>query len=143
MKSYKIVLLIITLYIQLSCTDNDLKNVARQKSDTLINNIGKTDAIKYFSEKYFSRDELVPILNDLGFNCDFEHRKGKFVDYFYESTPGPDKVNFIYEYYLQCDSLRFILGYKLENDPELIWFKIEPIEIENKMIIDKSKQLLH
>ena len=123
------------------CVDNDLKEKARLKSDEVMNNLGNSDSYRHFSEKYFPKDKMISLLEDLKTNCDFENRNGRYIDYFYESTPGADKISFIYEYDLKCDSLRFLLGYKLEYEPELISFKIEPIETENKMLVDKSKQL--
>lgn len=98
-------------------------------------------AYTFFSDKFFSRQQIELISLDLREKCDYENRSGKFVDYYYESTPGTDKVSFIYEYFLKCDSLRFILKYDLKPEPELIWFRLEGIEAENAMIINKANQL--
>ena len=49
---------------------------------------------------------------------------------------GINSIAYIYEYYLTCDSLRFVLIYNLEKDkPELFKLNIEPLETENPMII--------
>lgn len=127
----------------LGCVNTDLKEEARIKSDEIIKHLADTSSYAYFPRKHFPRDQMIATLHDLRVNCDYENRKGRFIDYFYESKPGADRVSFIYEYYLNCDSIRFILGFKLDAEPELVWFKLEPIEVENKMIIYKSKQLMN
>jgi len=56
---------------------------------------------------------------------------------------GTDQTAFIYEYFLNCDSIRIILTYNMtKNSPELFKIKIEPMEEKNQMIIDPSKQLI-
>lgn len=125
----------------LSCTDNELKEKAHKKADEVILDLHTEKAYTFFSDKFFSREQIELISLDLREKCNYENRSGKFVDYYYESMPGTDKVSFIYEYFLKCDSLRFILKYDLKSEPELIWFKLEGIEVENPMIIDKTKQL--
>ena len=42
---------------------------------------------------------------------------------------------------MKCDSLRFILSFNTEDEPELMGFKFEPIETENPMILFPEKQL--
>jgi len=75
-------------------------------------------------------------------NCYWKNKNGKFVDFFTEKNIGGiDQTAFIYEYYMKCDSLRFILSFNTENEPELMGFKFEPIETENPMILFPEKQL--
>jgi hypothetical protein len=60
-----------------------------------------------------------------------------------KNVGGTDQTAFIYEYFLDCDSLRVILIYNMiKNSPEIFKINLEPIEKENQMIIDPSKQLL-
>jgi hypothetical protein len=117
---------------------------AKADSEFIMNNLNKADIIDRFPEKYFPRAETEPFIDNLTSNCDFDSKKGKFVDFFTMSINGASKTAYIYEYILNCDSLRFIYIYDFDtNEPELQNFKIEGLEEENKMIIDPSKQLLH
>jgi hypothetical protein len=136
--NFKIISLVLAC---LCCVDNELKEKAHKKADQVILDLHTEKAYTFFSDKFFSREHIELISRDLREKCDYENRSGKFVDYYYESMPGTDKVSFIYEYFLKCDSLRFILKYDLKPEPELIWFKLEGIGIKNPMIIDKTKQL--
>lgn len=70
-------------------------------------------------------------------------RDGKFVDFFsMKNVGGTDQTAYIYEYYLKCDSLRFIFTYDMDKDkPVLNRFDIEPLEQPNQMIIFPEKQL--
>ncbi len=124
------------------CTDSELKEKAFLQANEVIENLDSIKSYAYFPKKYFSKEQIESISLDLRERCDYKNGVGKFVDYYYESMPSTDKVSFIYEYFLECDSIRFILKYDLKPEPELILFHFEGIEVENPIIIDKSKQLL-
>lgn len=138
MKKY----LILFLIIFSGCVDNELKDKAQQKANLLMDNLHTEEAGKYFPEKHFPREEVKRISFEMNGYCDYSNRVGGFIDYNYESAAGTDKVIFFYEYFLKCDSLRFILKYDLQPDPELIWFGTEDLEIENPLIINRSNKLL-
>ena len=118
-------------------------NKAQSIADNIIENLEDPSIYDKFPEKYFPREQLSPLINYLTKDCDWENRDGKFVDFATIGSIGAVKqTGFIYEYYLNCDSLRFILMFNMEPDnPELKGFKVEPLEKENKLIVDPSKQL--
>lgn len=137
-------LLLFAMMLFGSCVDEGLRTKAFEESEKAIDNLDKDDAYRFFSKKYFSKEQVESVSQQLR-NCDYQNRKGKFVDYAYERVLGSksDKVSFIYEYFLRCDSLRFIMTYELKEDPELVWFGVEAIENRNPMITDTTKSLLH
>ena len=115
---------------------------AQALTDNIMENLDQTSVYPKFNEKYFPKDKLEPILGGIRQNCDWKKRDGKFVDFFNQKNIGGiDQTAFIYEYYLQCDSLRFILSVNMEDEPELMGFTIEPLENENTMILFPEKKL--
>ena len=117
---------------------------AQQKSDYIMDNLNRSDVSKEFPGKYFPKDQTQKLLSDIKASCDWENRKGKFVDYFTMNINGENSTAYIYEYFLNCDSLRFVLIYDMEKtEPELFKFVIEQIEKPSQMIRDPSKQLLN
>jgi len=121
----------------------DKHNKAQSIADNIIENLEDPSIYDKFSEKSFPREQLSPLINYLTKDCDWKNRDGKFVDYVTIGKVGAvNQTGFIYEYYLNCDSLRFILVFNMKSEtPELKGFLVEPLEKENKMIIDPSKQL--
>jgi hypothetical protein len=120
------------------------QNKAKANADFIMENLNNVDVINQFPEKYFPPNQVKPVLDALNKNCDLDSKRGKFVDFFTMMNDGKSRVAFIYEYFLKCDSLRFIYMYDLESkDPTLYKFNIEPLEQKNTMIIDPSKQLLY
>ena len=117
-------------------------NKAQELADSVIENLDTESVYSKFPEKYFPKEQIQPILGGIKQNCDWKNRDGKFVDFFsHKNIGGIDQTAFIYEYYLKCDSLRFILSVNMENEPELMGFNIEPLENENQMILFPEKQL--
>jgi len=117
-------------------------NKAQAIADRVIENLLNEDIYKEFPEKYFQKEQLEPIIGGLKQNCNWQNRDGKFVDFFSHKRIGRiDQTAFIYEYYLNCDSLRFILSMNMENNPELMGFNVEPLENKNPMILFPRKQL--
>jgi hypothetical protein len=118
--------------------------LAEQNANFIIENLDKEEVLKEFPEINFKdREQLKNLLGGIKENCEWNNRDGKFVDYFtMKDIGGINSTAFIYEYYLKCDSLRFILIYNVDKDkPELFKMNIEPLETENKMIIFPEKQL--
>ena len=136
-----------TIGLLTSCNVKDkLEKMDKAKSDSefIMNNLSKPETIDRFPEKYFPRHQTKPFIDTLTKRCDFNNKRGKFVDFYTMSINGASKTAYIYEYILNCDSLRFIYIYDFDTkEPELQNFKIEGLEVENKMIVDPSKQLLN
>ncbi len=116
--------------------------LAQEKADYIMENLDKPNVVEKFPVKYFPKEQLEPIIGGIRQNCDWKNKDGKFVDFFTaKNIGGVNQTSFIYEYYLKCDSLRFILSFNVEDEPELMGFNVEPIETENKMILFPEKQL--
>jgi hypothetical protein len=118
---------------------------AQKEADFIIENLINYDLIKdKLPEKYFQASQTKEFILGISQSCNWANREGKFVDFFsMKNIGGTDQTAFIYEYFLDCDSLRVILIYNMIKDsPELFKINLEPIEKENQMIIDPSKQLL-
>lgn len=69
---------------------------------------------------------------DLKNKCDFKNRQGHFLNEYYAADKS--EVSLIYEYYLKCDSIRFILTYNIKDSIELYGFKMESIKKANPMV---------
>jgi hypothetical protein len=148
MKTFSLTIILITVIgLLISCNVKEKMekhNKAKADADFIMNNLNKPGTSDRFPVKYFPRDKFQPFLDTLTKNCDFDSKQGKFVDFFTMLTNGKSHTAYIYEYILDCDSLRFIYVYDFDaKEPELFNFRIEGIEQENKMIIDPSKQLLN
>jgi hypothetical protein len=123
----------------------ETQDKAQKEANFIIENFNNYDSLKNkLPEKYFNPEQTKEFITNFNKSCDWQNRKGKFVDYFtMKNIGGTDQTAFIYEYFLNCDSIRIILTYNMtKNSPELFKIKIEPIEEKNQMIIDPSKQLI-
>lgn len=119
-------------------------NLARQNADFILDNLNNPEVIEEFPEKYFPREETKQLLKDILATCDWSERNGKYVDFFEFDYEGDNETAFIYEYFLNCDSLRFVLTYDLDLErPELHRLIVEPLELPSQLINDRSKQLLN
>lgn len=117
-------------------------NLLQEQANYIMENLDNPNIGEKFPAKYFPKEQLDPIISGIRQNCDWKNKDGKFVDFFTsKNIGGVDQTAFIYEYYLKCDSLRFILSFNVEDEPELMGFNVEPIETENKMILFPEKQL--
>jgi len=137
---FSISLLVILLT---GCFNNSQLEQAKTKADKLLNDISLGKADSAFPEKYFPREQTHALMDELKNKCDFANRKGTFINDYTQIFDGIKRVSFIYEYYLKCDSIRFILTYNLGKDPELSEFKLEPIEKANPMITKPERRLKH
>jgi ABC-type antimicrobial peptide transport system permease subunit len=139
-------LLIVGLLFYFGNKKMEKNNLAEKNANYIIENLDKDEVFKEFPESNFKdREQLKNLLGGIKENCEWKNRDGKFVDFFtMKDIGGINSTAFIYEYYLKCDSLRFILIYNVDKDkPELFKMNIEPIETENKMIIFPEKQLIN
>ena|SRR5690606_10298083 len=119
-------------------------DLAQKNADYIIENLDNENVLKEFPDKNFSdKTQIQQIIAGISQNCDWKKRDGKFVDFFtMKNIGGADQIAYIYEYYLKCDSLRFILTYDIDNEkPELYRLDIQPLEESNPMIIFPEKQL--
>lgn len=137
-------ILIVGLLFYFGNKNMERNNLAEKNANYIIENLDNDEVLKEFPEANFKdREQLKNILGGIKQNCDWKNRDGKFVDFCtMKDVGGINSTAFIYEYYLKCDSLRFILIYNVDKDkPELFKMNIEPLETENKMIIFPEKQL--
>lgn len=119
-------------------------NIAQQNADFIIQNLDKSDVINDFPDNNFpDKSQIQNLVEGILQNCDWQNKDGKFVDFFtMKNIGGIDQTAYIYEYYLKCDSLRFILTYDMDKEkPELLRFDIQPLEEPNEMILFLEKQL--
>ncbi|MGN7787352.1 hypothetical protein ACTJIJ_22650 [Niabella sp. 22666] len=111
----------------------------KAKADALLDKIADGTAEEEFSTKYFPIEQTKTLMYDLKNNCDFKNRHGHFINEYFSADRS--RVSLIYEYYLKCDSARFILTYNLVGKNELDGFRIEGIEKENPMVNDQVRRL--
>jgi len=143
----KQLLIILITILMTSCglkSKMETHDKAQKEADFIIKNFTNYDLIKYkLPEKYFQPSQTKEFISNVNQSCDWANRSGKFVDFFsMKNIGGTDQTAFIYEYFLDCDSLRVILIYNMiKNSPELFKINLESIEKKNDMIIDPSKQL--
>lgn len=134
--------ILISLLCVLGC---DIKTIntdeIKNKTDLLLDKIANGTANEDFLVEYFPIEQTEGIMYDLKNKCDFKNRHGHFLNEYYSADKS--KLSLIYEYYLKCDSIRFIISYKLNEVVELCEFKMEPIEKPNAMITDSTKCLLY
>ena len=129
-------------------TQEKLEKIAKAEKDAafIMANLDKEAVLTHFPAASFPANQvgtLKAIVADAGTKCDWQGKKGKFVDFCTISENGNDGIAYIYEYFLKCDSLRFVLLYNLEpKEPQLVKFAVEPLEKPNPLIIYPEKQLL-
>jgi|WetSurMetagenome_2_1015567.scaffolds.fasta_scaffold630295_1 hypothetical protein len=140
---FKLLKMFLFLLVVAGCVNNNQIERAREMAEDLLTNISLGNANDKFPEKYFPRSQTVTLMNELKNKCDFANRKGNFINDFYQNGQDYERVSYIYEYYLRCDSIRFIITYNLGKEIELYEFKLEPLEKENDMITKPEKCLKH
>lgn len=117
------------LLLSLGCGNNKIK-LAKAKADQLWKDVATGTAEKDFPEKHFPRTaNFYAILADLKDKCDFKNRKGGLTGQRYQKdvTTALEKVIFVFDYYMPCDTLKFTLTYDLQQSVELYEFRIDPI----------------
>ncbi len=134
-------ILVLLLFLLIGCSDDSQIKQSKIMADKLLNDISIGKASSSFPEKYFPTRQTESLMKELKNKCDFANRKGIFINDYTEVSNGIKRVSFIYEYYLKCDSIRFILTYNLGEGIELYEFKLEPIEKDNPMITKPERRL--
>lgn len=116
---------------------------AQKIADRVMEQLDQRSVLQEFPKDFFPRDGLVTLLDSVATNCNWPKRDGMFVDFStQENIGGMDEISFVYEYYLSCDSLRYIVAFGLEEEePVLMKFEVEPIELESHHILKKGKHL--
>lgn len=126
---------LIFILILASCVDPSEIEETKKSSNELMKIILDGSALSMFSEKYFDKEKMINIQNMLK-DCNYHYENGKYINHFYhKNMSNADQVSHIYEYKTTCDSMRFILTYFVEEEPELMSFKIESVKNYNPMII--------
>lgn len=133
----RFLMLLIFFNVVAGCENYTKVDQSKIKADNLLKKIALGNAHDAFSEKYFDVNQTHALMNELKYKCDFPNRKGGFINNYLQETSKGTKVTFIYEFYLKCDNIRFIITYKLGKEIELFEFNLEPIEKDNSM---KKKQ---
>ena len=90
-------------------------NKARANADFIMENLNQPDISNQFPEKFFPKDRFQPFLDTLTKHCDFNSKKGKFVDFFNMNINGKSQTAYIHEYILNCDGIRFIYVYDFDK----------------------------
>lgn len=137
----QLLLLSIFIFMLFGCDNNNQIGEAKIKADKLLNDISLGKAYDAFPEKYFPVNQTHALMDELKGKCDFANKKGTFINEYLQETPNGKRISFIYEYYLKCDNIRFIITYKLGKEIELFEFNLEPIEKDNAMIKKLEKRL--
>ena len=115
------------------CRHDRKMKLVQQKADNLWKQIASGTAAKEFPLKYFPAAQRDRVLNDLKDRCDIQSAKGKLAGrrYFIDFKKSIETASLAYEFPLKCDTVRFILSYKLQERVELYEFRIDQIEDSN------------
>jgi hypothetical protein len=124
------------------------EKIAKAEKDAayIMAHLDKEEVLTHFPAASFPANQngrLKALIGAVGPKCDWPGRRGKFVDFCSISNNGKNSVAYIYEYFLKCDSLRFVMLYDLEpREPQLVNFQVEPLEKPNSLIVYPEKQLM-
>lgn len=114
----------ITILLLTGCMNDMAIEKAKNNSEYILNNLSKEDILEMFPIKNFPKFQINQFLNGI-LDCGYNPNQGKFIDYIYKSGVGSkDKVALIYHYRLNCDSIRLILNYNIQDNPELVSIEI-------------------
>lgn len=129
-----------------SCGFNDRMrhlDAGRFHSDSIISLLANDSVYALFPEDHFQKRNLENILNAIRYHCNWETRRGQFTDYYSAENEGRHDIAYIYEYFLDCDSLRMVFTYHADEDaPELYGFTVEPLEMPTTLLQDPMKSIL-
>lgn len=143
---YRVALLAASIVALSSCgfrNRMDHLDAGRKNADSIMDLMDNDAVLKMFPEKYFKPNQISTIIQPLRESCDWQKRRGKFVDFYMLNNGEEHDLAYIYEYFLDCDSLRFVLVYNTDGTkPELYSMKIEPLETENPLLVDPRKSIL-
>jgi len=129
-----------------SCGWNEqMKNLdaAHTKADDIIALWGTDSVLALFPESTFPKSTIIPLNDTFKSHCDWKSKRGKWIDYYTVNDNGDKSIFYIYEYFLNCDSLRFIIGFDTNgSEPTIKSFNIQPLEEECSMLVDPMKSIL-
>lgn len=112
----------------------------RQQADAFLQHLGDSvwAASLPTEAQVFGRN----LGNSIGSRCDWPRRRGKFVDFYMHREGNRQAVTYIYEFFLDCDSVRVLLTYNTASDSVRMESAfIEPIETENPWLVDPMKSI--
>ena len=117
-------------FLLFGCNNNStvLEKQARNSADSIMENYGKKSTIANLPSKSFDTKskEILSYVNEI---CDWKSAKGGYKRDHRNLTPNGLELAFVYEYFLDCDSLRFALVYNTKTEPyELIRIRVELVE---------------
>lgn len=142
-KKIKNIALLVTSLFFTACVDKGKANLARLDCESLINDIENGKANSRFSAEYFPVEQTNILMSNLVSGCDFKNRRGLQTGEVVSKKDGKNLAYFVYEYYLKCDSIRFVFIYDITGTtPQLFNLKMEPIEKENPLV-NKEKRLFN
>jgi len=138
--------LLILSAVATSCGLNDTMgrlDQGRIKADFLIEHLSDSTISESFEGSGYSSNAVKSFQTALTQNCDWEKKRGKFIDFYMDRDGNDRQASFIYEYFMDCDSLRIILTYDTASDSVfLISALIEPIEQPNPLLVDPMMSIL-
>jgi hypothetical protein len=118
-------------------------DAARFQSDSIVDRLNSTELFALLPDSIGQQKGYQTLQQTLSESCNWEKRRGKFIDYYSVNQNGQRSIYFIYEYFLDCDSLRFLLHYDLEpKQPVLRSMNIQPLEQPCDFLVDPMKSIL-
>lgn len=130
----------------MSCGWNDRMrhlDAGKDHADKILRMMETDSVYDLFPGNFFRKPALEQIVGTLRENCDWPKRRGQFTDYYAAEKNGRHDIAYIYEYLLDCDSLRFVFTFHADGDqPELYAFTIEPLESPTGLLVDPMKSIL-
>jgi hypothetical protein len=113
----------------------------RKKADAVIAAIGDSALIAKLPGDS-ERKHAGLFYRSLASQCNWGKKRGKFVDFYMHEEENHHAVSYIYEYFLDCDSIRLTLVYDTNQDSvSLISAHLEPLETKNPWLIDPMKSI--
>lgn len=115
----------------------------RRQADYLLDHLENDSALAIYS----SDPRVAAQVRSLGLalteRCGWSTRRGKFIDFYMHKEGDRNAVTYIYEYFLDCDSLRLLLTFNTQTDSIFLQAThVEPLESENPWLIDPMKSIL-
>lgn len=136
--------LVTILFLSCGWNENMAKmDVARGHADSVIDLLNSPKLFALLPDSLQKEKGYQTLQETLAESCDWENRRGKFIDYYTLNQNGQRSMYFIYEYFLNCDSLRLTLYYNLEpTEPVLQSMNIQPLEQPCGILVDPMKSIL-
>ncbi|MEZ4880258.1 MAG: hypothetical protein R2801_08865 [Chitinophagales bacterium] len=124
----KKILWIMTATMLLSACNSAQKrfNLAKKSANELLQNMNQPSALSYFETPYFNKEQMQIIIGTIMQNCDWNNRAThSYTEKLIEDKEDGNVAIFIYQYYMDCDSIQINMSYNLLNKtPQLISLKL-------------------